>query len=118
MELSIEVLEKKNQASAWWTKSVRVNSEAESRTIELVRAILKEVGKVEFGEFPGNVELPYLDCTGKWKLGCIKELYIDKEDDIVAILADGTETNLEYFNCLTDSFIWDQISDTLGLSEE
>ena len=118
MKLSNEVLKKLNQASEWWATSVCINREAENKTIELVYVLLKEIGKVEFDEFHQKIKYPYCDSTGDWKIGCIKELYIDEDDAVGAVLVDGTKTCLENFDCLATSVIWDGILDSLDLSED
>lgn len=103
------------EASEWWNLSGNVSGKAEDRTIVLVYNLLKEVGKVEFDEFHRELEHPYSDGNG-WKIGKIKELYIDTDDHVVAKLSDGTETCFEDFIELDDSSMWCSIMDSLGLS--
>lgn len=118
MELSFEVFGKRNKASDWWTAYCRVKEEAEKHTLELVRTLLEEVGSVEFDECHRCLERPYYDGGDHWKIGCIKGLYINENDAVVAALVDGTETLLADFDCLGDAQIWNAITDSLGLSED
>lgn len=118
MELSFEIIGKRNEASGWWTAYCRVKEEAEKQTLVLVRTLLEEVGSVELDEFHRCLEHPYYDGDDHWKIGCIKELYINENDAVVAALVDGTETLLENFDFLGDAQIWNAITDSLGLSED
>lgn len=115
MELSIEVLQALNQASDWWTASVKVANEARKKTLELVHTLLKEVGEVEFDET--HRELEHLYYNGEFsRIVRIRKLYLDESDNVVAVLADFTEALLEDLDCLTDSQIWNAITDSLGLN--
>lgn len=114
MELSTRIKEMYEEASEWWNLSGNVSDKAEDRTIALVYNLLKEVGKVEFDEFHRELARPYMSRFEGWKIGQIKELYIDKDEAVVAKLVDGTETYFEDFIGLNDSSMWCSIMDSLG----
>lgn len=114
MELSTRIKEMYEEASDWWNLSGNVSDKAEDRTIALVYNLLKEVGKVEFDEFHRELARPYMSRFEGWKIGQIKELYIDKDEAVVAKLVDGAETYFEDFIGLNDSSMWCSIMDSLG----
>lgn len=114
MELSTRIKEMYEEASEWWNLSGNVSDKAEDRTIALVYNLLKEVGKVEFDEFHRELARPYMSRFEGWKIGQIKELYIDNDEAVVAKLVDGTETYFEDFIGLNDSSMWCSIMDSLG----
>ena len=116
MELSAKIKEMRKEASDWWRLSCNVSDKAKDRTIALVYNLLKEVGKVEFNDFHRGIVRPYISMCEGWKIGQIKELYIDTDEHVVAKLSDGTETCFEDFIGLDGSSMWCSIMDSLGLS--